>query len=305
MLHIVYRSTGKENRKPRPGFYSKMLSLLSLLFATEALPEEKRREIIFLNDAPVAAANHDVMEAFGEVIDVPNLTLRKSLRFATDLPRLRNWNDDDIVYFAEDDYLYQPDAFISLLAAAEQMPRPSYFAFYASAGGLEPSGRPVPPELRVVQRPGKSIVAAGHEWRPALSTTSSFAAHVHALRQDLWLHRLAPRSGGAWDHVISLAHQGHAPFRWKQVVEPLVDANAGLVRATLHSGLRATLNLGAVASKLHWHPLMAPSPCLATHMELPHMAAGVDWTAVVEQTQDWAAQHSLPLDWAAPVRDVS
>ena len=293
MLHFVYRSSGKENRKPRPPFYGKMLSLLSFIRAVELVPDDSTGEVIFLNDAPVDAAIHALMTFFGDVIDVPGLTLDASYGAAIRLHRSRRWDDDHLVYFAEDDYLYQPDCFVSLLAAAAQAMRPSYLSLCASARGREPSGRPVPPERRAVERPGVTILAAGHRWGPALSSTSSFAVHVGALRQDLWLHRLAPRCGGAWDHVISLAHKGQCPFRWTDVWRPFLDPGRSWAGATAHAALRATLNLGAIAARRHWHPLLAPSPCLATHLELPHLAAGVDWAAVAEGTQRWALQRGI------------
>ena len=294
MLHFVYRSTGKENLKPRPAFYSKMVALQSFLRAVEALSTEEKREIIFLNDAPIAPPIHAVMTLVGEVIDVSGLNGRASYFAATDIPRDRGWAKDDLVYFAEDDYLYRTAAFVSLVAAARQMERPSYFSLYASAGGREPSGSPVPPDRRMVERPGKTIMAAGHEWKPALSTTSSFAVDVGALRRDLWLHRMATYSGGGWDHVISLAHKGHCPFRLKDVLQAFADPGVGWMKATGRAGARVMTDLGALASKPRWHPLMAPSPCLATHMELPHLAAGADWTSVARDAEQWATRRGLP-----------
>jgi len=290
-LHLVYRSTGKENRKARPPFYSKKLALFSFLRAAENLPQ--RAEIIFLNDAPIPESIESIMVSFGEVINIVGLTLVRSYRTAIGLPKARHWNDGDLVYFSEDDYLYAPDAFVSLIAAARQMPRPSYFGLYAARDGRDPNGDLIPPgAVRVVERQGKSIAAAGHEWKPAMGTTSTFGVQLRALRKDFWLHHFAPLNGGAWDHVISIAYKGHHPFHWKEIIEPFRRSDAHWAWAAKLAGLRAMLNLGAL-TRLRWHPLMAPTRCLATHMESKYMAAGVDWKAVADETQQWAAQKGL------------
>ena len=50
-LHVVYRSTGAENRMSRPAFYSKLGCLKSLLAAAERC--QSPIELIFVNDGPI------------------------------------------------------------------------------------------------------------------------------------------------------------------------------------------------------------------------------------------------------------
>src|SRR4051812_50003021 len=45
---------------------------------------------------------------------------------------LERLDDGDLVYLAEDDYLYTEDAFAALLAAARELPQASYFGLYAA-----------------------------------------------------------------------------------------------------------------------------------------------------------------------------
>jgi hypothetical protein len=291
-VYFIYRSTAKENKKLRPAFYSKQLALCSFLRAIENM--QQRSDIIFINDAPISAKLESIMELNGEIVNIVGLTLIKSYYTTIRFAKIRGWNDNDFAYFSEDDYLYHPDAFRSLIAAANLIECPSYFALYASREGREPNGSLIPRgQTRIVERKGEAIVAAGHEWRPAMSTTSTFGVHLRALRRDLWLHYIAPQVGGAWDHVISLAHKGHRPFFWRDVIEPFGRPEAGWRWAVKMAGVRATLNVGAMMKRIRWHPLMAPTRCLATHMELNYMATGVDWLAVAEETQRWAIEKGI------------
>jgi hypothetical protein len=285
--HFVYRSTGKENRKKRPAYYSKAVALASFLAAVDALPVSG--DIVFVNDAPIPAALEDVMRQHGLVINVPGLTMLTSYQRALAVPEERGWAADDLVYFSEDDYLYQPDAFVSLVDVACQAPAEAYFALYASYAGLEPSGQPVPADRRRRERSGASYVGAGRPWVTALSTTSSFGARVQTLRKDRLLHRYAPRTGGPWDHAISLAHSGRLAFDWRDLSAPLISPDYRLAHAARQFTLRLGLDALSIASKYHPRPLIAAVPALATHMEEPHVAAGTDWSAVAAATRIPAA----------------
>ncbi len=295
MLHLVYRYSGKENKKSRPSYYSKELALLSFLRAADELPADER-EIVFVNDAPVAPRIEKIMAGAGEMVNRANLNMHQSYWTAMAQAKARHWSDDDLVYFGEDDYLFQPDAFISLVETARKMHCSSYFALYASRDNVEPSGAIVPPKRQAPQRPGEDVMAAGHVWKPALSTTSSFAAYVRDLRRDQWLHKLAPLGGGAWDHVISLVHKGTRPFRWAEVFQPFVRHEHGWVFAFKLAGLRGLLNLSALSRQFRWSQLMAPGIALATHMESAHMALGVEWESVATDTAIWATQKGFALN---------
>lgn len=67
-LHVVYRSSGGENLKQRPTFYSKILCLLSFL-QTLALTGGDI-QIIFLNDGAIPENRRRLMKMVGEPIEV-------------------------------------------------------------------------------------------------------------------------------------------------------------------------------------------------------------------------------------------
>jgi hypothetical protein len=84
-IHLVYRSYGGENRKRRPAYYSKWLTLNSFLRAAERLPDA---DLIFLNDGPIPERRLQAMHTAGRVVslgDTPS-GMRASYLHALHLP---------------------------------------------------------------------------------------------------------------------------------------------------------------------------------------------------------------------------
>lgn len=286
-LHVIYRSTGRENRKPRPAYYSKHASLLSFLRAREACAEPG--DLVFLNGGPIAAERLAVMEATGAVEAHDDLELYESYWAALRVVEERPWSPGDLVYFAEDDYLYRRDALASLVEAARVIPEADYMAPYATVGREMPNGEPLRPGLRCPRdrRAGVWRIG-GSEWRPGTSHTSSFAVRAGALRADLRLHRIAVRCSGTWDHALALAYQGRAPYGPLELFDELADrGRAPLARRAKVTAWRISLTALALARLRSGRLLVAPRPALVTHLEDGVMAVGTDW----------AAEHEAALRW--------
>ena len=303
MLHVISRSYGGENQKQRPEFYSKRLSLLSLIKAFQQLTPGSA-ELIFMNDGPIPEDRLELMKSSGEVIMRSNLGGLGSVTATLDLPMERGWAKDDLVWFAEDDYLYRPRALTDLVAAANAFPEAAYFGLYALMGMRQPNGVLFDDPLRMPRGWSDSEITRvnGHPWRRALSTTSTYGVRVKALVEDYAIMKIAMRSGGAWDHTIALMYQGFTPYPANSLFQALIskDSRKGLPRRAAICGARVGLNLYGVlrALKPSRHRLLvAPEPALITHMETEHMAAGTDWHAVAAQT---VAQ---PSDVSRPVQE--
>lgn len=293
MLHIIVRSYAGENKKERPHYYSKSLALASLVRSAQELPHGSA-EIVFCNDGPMPAERTRFMERFGEVVARTDRGLKCSLLTALDLPRERGWAPGDMVWFAEDDYLYHPSAFRALVAAGEAFPSASYFGLYALIGSRLPNGAEYPETHRIPARwqSSEPVLVDGHPWRKGLSTTSTFGARVKAIADDRRMTRLAMRSGSDWDHTTCLMYQGHQPYSLTSLVGALVEREryggrlrrAGIFAGRIALGVyQALRSRRAGASRV----LMAADPPLITHLETEHMAAGKDWTAVALETQAW------------------
>lgn len=282
-LHVVYRTSGGENAKPRPPFYSKLLALCSVLRAAR---EVTGAELVFMTDGAIPDDRLRLMARHGEVVPSrrgpprsSHVGFVESYLAALDVPRERGWPADDLVYHVEDDYLHRPEALAALVAAAEGIPQASYLALYGSilyhdAGSYRPEGR---------------------LWLRAYSTTSTFASRVGTLAEDRSIHRLGVYLPGV-DTQICRAYRGvqplsvldvlaglrgeigdDAPFRWRWKLAAIATAMKAL----------------ALRRALRPHVLVAPAECLAVHMELPYLGTGadrVDWPSVAADVRAWAAE---------------
>lgn len=283
-LHAIYRSWSGENRKGRPDFYSKEIALASFLRAWEAVPDPK--ELIFLNDGPVPSHLSQVMRASGEVVTLRGVGNRRSLRRALATPIERDWPASDLVWFAEDDYLYRASALVDLVTAASHWPSADYFALYASIGtrppfgGAQPAYAPVPSTWR----DSDPVEVNGHHWRRALSHAATFGVRVSAIRRQRRIFELSLYTATAWDHTACLCYQGVSVCSWRHVVSELMpNAPRSLRRrATLLAAapFRVALNAWAFRQRRTPSTLVAADPALATHMETDFLALGTDWSRV-------------------------
>jgi hypothetical protein len=299
-LHVVYRSHGGENAKDRPPFYSKVLALASMVRAAEEAGQPV--ELVFLNDGPIPTDRLDLMHTAGEVVPRSRLGFRGSYLAGFALPLERGWPDEDLVWFGEDDYLYQARALRDLLAAAEAFPEAAYLALYASVGHRPPEGGEQPGYAPVPARWRDSapVPVNGHPWRRGLSTTSSFGVRMGALRQDRRILTRSIYTGLAGcDHAMCLLYQGFQPFPWRSLGRDLSLAGPGdAVRRAKRFAIvpvKAVFNAWSYRRAGRGRLLFTADPALATHLESGHLASGTDWPAVAEQCAAWAAQRGVAV----------
>ncbi|MGH3565070.1 MAG: hypothetical protein ACRDRH_03365 [Pseudonocardia sp.] len=303
-LRVVYRSHGGENGKGRPEYYSKRLALASFLRATEGLTPAP--ELIFLNDGPIPADRLELMQASGEVVPLYAGSNRRSYRAAIALATRRDGGDNDLTWFAEDDYLYTSDALRHLAAAAVARPDADYFTMLGSesADTRSPRNRPTPrPEPGAEGDPHATTIA-GVAWFRALSTTSTFGVRQRVLREDANLLRTCPFAGADWDYATCLVYQGLLPFTAAEVLADLFPVE-GMPSARLRSMARGMARTG-IALRAFRRPtrrrvLIGPDPELISHMELPEpdprtppsaRTLAVDWPGVAAEAAAWVARRS-------------
>lgn len=282
MIHLVYRSYGGENDKDRPSFYSKDLALASFIQASERISAD----VIFLNDGPVPRHRRELMESAGEVVHIAQepVGMRKSYLAALDLPERRQWPDDHIVYFSEDDYLHLPDAFRALSNAAAAIPWATYFALYGSTplhansaefpeGLTLPADWPSPPDATV----------DGHSWVNIPSTASTFGGRVWAIKDDRPIFRqcMFPFQRRFLDHETCLLYQGQQPYRGITLLtglEHYPSSAWGRIRRYGLTPIRVALNVRARSRSARPHWLYAADPNYACHMSNGVMTPGRDWS---------------------------
>ena len=308
-LRILHRAHGGDNSKPRPEYYSKLLALAALLRAADEA--DAAIELTFLNDGPMPAETLQVMERFGQV--VPLLrggSAARSYREMLDSDRAKPGHADELVWLAEDDYLYRPDALRCLLAGAAAQPDTDYFTLYGSRA-LDPerSGRrpAVRPDPAAQDSDGITFPVGDIHWYRAISTTSTFGIRRRALTEDLRLLRHFPLTGGAWDSATCLAVQGYAPFSGQRLRRDLLPIGELPISRWPRSAARGLVRVASMP--LAWrHPgrrrlLMGSDPELITHMEglgaFTHVpsrrTATIDWATVARETAEWGRDHGIPV----------
>ena len=303
-VHLIYRSYGGENDKGRPSWFSKLLCAAS--FARAAQAADLR--VHWLNDGPVPADRLALFERFGDVLTIAGgpVGMRRSYVTGLRLATQSDWDDDDVVYFCEDDYLHTPDSMLALQQAAER-PEISYFGLHGGTPGLAnvteyPEGFTYPPGWDVQP----SITIGEHTWVHGISTTSTFGARIGALRADLtiFFQAMRPFRHRFLDHETCVVYQGRKPYHGKEYVfgsyGDFVPGARGVVRAAVLLPFRFALTARAMQQAAHPHLLYMASPNLACHSELDIMNPGRDWDSLAADTLTWAGDHGLTITHPAP-----
>jgi hypothetical protein len=280
-LHILYRSTGSENSARRPAFYSKDVGFASFIRTLEAAASVLG-DVVFLNDGPpIPPKRLAAMARTGQVIDLPGLGNSGSYRYALASLLTRPWPDEDLVYFSEDDYLYCQGALPQLYAAAQAISVARYFTPYD-----RPEYNEIVPGWEAFSRADAAYQRARADlrwavgsttWRAVRGTTMTFGARVGQLRSDSWIHLMYSRGPWPFDDLIWSATQVYPGSRNGQPA--LLHALTGhqkRLRSRVKSAWTALFDFVAKRGPL----LIAPTPGLATHMHIPHIAPGVDWATV-------------------------
>jgi hypothetical protein len=296
-LKLVVRSYGGENDKNRPPYYSKLLALTSFVRAARAVPEA---EVVFLNDGPIPEDRLALMERSGAVrqIAAEPQGMRASYWHALNLPDQLGWDDDDVVFFVEDDYMFTAEAFVSLVAAVDGLPQASYFALYGERIDYddEADRRRFSVPYGWVSQPTRTVGA--DTWFNLPSTTSTFGGRVGALRADLPVFRMCmrPFRRRFLDHETCVIYQGHVPYHGLELLlgapDDFVPSLRGVVRTTFLVPFRIALNVQAKRRSTA-HYLYALTPNGATHMEYPVISPDRDWAAEAESVVEWAKGSDL------------
>ena len=292
-LAVVYRYSAGGNRKLRPAWFSKELALASFLESVRACRAEV--DVVFLVDGGASREVLDRMHAAGRVFVGTFGSARRS--YLAQLHTVRSGVvDADLVWFAEDDYLYDVEALDVLARAARTLSGADYFALSGPTIVSRLECRHAQTEVDVPAPREPLSTVAGRDWRRIASTTSTFGVRREAFAQDYRLLRLAPWSGAAWDRSTCLAVQGVRPYPWRSIHRDLVVASSPerhrAVRSVWKLGLRVAVNVASYRPRRRRRILAAPSTALVAHVELPFEEHPAHWDAVGRAT---AEQHDAAV----------
>ena len=273
-LSAYYRVTPTSNGKPRPPWFSRPRALRSFLAACEQAGAAV--DVAFVADGGVPDELAGLVAGAGPVLPVRGGSAAKSFRRLLDVATAREVGDA-LVWFAEDDYVYRPEALAQVLAAARALPQADLFGVYTPDNADWHRRHASQPGLRP---PEQRFDVDGQAWRRAWDSTSTFGLRAAALREDAGLLRLCSRAGGPWDHACAAAVQGVPPYPvgalHRDLFLRLSRASAG--RVVSRPLLRAAVD--AAARTRRPRTWVSPVVDLATHAEPGYVSPGSDWAAL-------------------------
>jgi hypothetical protein len=253
------------SRDPIFGFKQKLpLVRLNLETFKESLGDLKIKLWVMLDNCP--SAYTELLQSLFPETPMELISLRgegNGATFRRQVDILRAQEDADLVYFAEDDYLYLPRALERVVTFMRRHPEADFVTPYEHSDSY----------LKYIHRIRRvEIFEDDCRWRTVASTCLTFMARRESLVQSaaafktynrnpdlaIWLALTKSRVCNPWSWVRSLGDglyfsASHAlawRYAWRQIL----------------FGKRRTL----------WCPV----PALVTHMERSGLAPGVDWEQI-------------------------
>lgn len=264
-LAVCYRIYPGVSRDPIFGFKDKFaLARLNLETFRESLGDLKIKLWVLLDDCPLIYAT--LLKSIFSEIPMELIPLKgegNGRTFARQIDILTAQAEADLVYFAEDDYLYLPHALECAIKFMRRHPQADFVTPYDHADYYS----------KYIHRfHGAEFVEDEHRWRTVTSTCLTFMARRDALVESASVFRTYPNNPdlGLW--MALTKKRVTNPWSWLQSLED------GLFCSASH----------ALAWRYAWRQILfgkrrtlwVPAPSLATHMEINGLAPGVDWKEI-------------------------
>jgi hypothetical protein len=279
-FHILYRTTARENRKPRPPWYDKGVALASALRAANEC--DFSIEVHLLADGELSPEISERASAANlKQARINGGSNRRSFLATLRYARGVSTSSDDFIWLSEDDYLYAPESFVRVQEAREKIREADYFALYTPDDFAWHNMHPSQP-VRSIPYETWTLSA---DWARIISTTSTFGARASALFSDEWLLRLCVLAGGPFAPSCSMALQGVAPFSYLNIHRDLNwrPSIAGTRNALFRPPMRLMVNVATLYQTWRRRLLVSPMEDLATHMEDGFISPARDWERLAGQ----------------------
>lgn len=284
-LQVRYRVATHLSTKPRPDWFSYRVALLSLLRSVEQARDATgvQPEVVYVANHGVPEALQDIVSATGTVVPVSARSAPRSFRRLLDVVPA-TVEPDDLVWLAEDDYLYRPDAMTRFVQAAVALPHVDSFALYRPDNSAWHSRRRSQPDRSL---PARRDEVDGVVWSTCTASNATFGTRGRALREDARLMQLCSLAGPGWDHALLCAVQGVPPYTWAHLASdlPSPSSRSDAVRAAAQPVLRGAVNLMALRRSRRPRVWSAVEQDLITHCELGYLSEGWDWAAEARSVQ--------------------
>jgi hypothetical protein len=189
--------------------------------------------------------------------------------FARQVEILLSQEDAEIVYFAEDDYLYLPGQFPSMIKFIQANHDVHFISPYDHLDCYNLDLHRGPKSLRIFD---------DRHWRTAASTCLTFLTNRQTLR-------------GARYALQTYSHSNHDCSMWLSLSKESVFSASKLVKCLLSKDPRGQASLMAKAWLHGWRQILfgrkwniwIPIPAMATHLDANALSPAVDWTSLIKQ----------------------
>jgi hypothetical protein len=201
-----------------------------------------------------------------DLVLVPLPGIGNQATFGKQMEILQQQEDSDLVYFAEDDYVYLPDQFSRLL---------QFLREGQDADFVTPYDHPDCYHLALHHEPKWVTVFEGHHWRTAASTCLTFLTKKSTMAR--YERELCTYASGNDDCAMWLS------LTKRRVFNPLTAARFALkgeyywkiFAKAWYFGWRQLL-FGSPAK------LWVPMPGLATHLCAASLSPSIDWLSLMQ-----------------------
>lgn len=209
-INFIYRSApGNSKKHTRPEYFDKAACLKSFISAYNNVPDANKGDVIFLNDGELDSDIRSLMDSMeAEIIQLGGIGNSSSLRYAHNIGMTKEWEEQDLIYFAEDDYIYMENAFAYLLNAADDLADGHYFTLYDHPDRYTRKDD-------VNDGYSKVFVSRDCHWRTVESTCQTYGARIRSFRKDSWIHRLGTSLNTPRGREMFRAVQGIGKYFWK------------------------------------------------------------------------------------------
>lgn len=197
------------------------------------------------------------------LVPLPGIGNQKT--FLRQLQILTEQNDAELVYFAEDDYVYQPDQFQLMMGFIQSCKDVDF---------VTPHDHPDYYDLELHSGPNSIRVFGNRHWRTAASTCLTFLTTRRTLRRSghvLRTYGLRNFDSSLW---LSLTKKGvFRPIdfcRWL-IQKPFLAKV--ITKSWLYGGLQILFGKK--------YSLWVPLPGIATHLDANRLGPAVDWISLI------------------------
>jgi hypothetical protein len=261
-LAIVYRIYPKVSKVP-PIFSNNKFKLSELCLSsfTDALKGINAKITVLLDNCPpeyFKLFEKYLFDQEFELIALPGLG--NGATFGKQMDLLLEQNDSELIYFAEDDYFYEKDAFKKLIDLFKK----------SNIDFATPYDHDDIYKLDLHKAPSHILLSNDHHWRTVRSTTMTFMTRKDILKKTEKIFRSYIKNN--YDASLWLALTG------RKLLDPIsfidYSINNKIMRNVYLKGWYFSLFEIIFNKKYN---LFSPVPSLATHMDSQHLAPNIDW----------------------------